>query len=212
FLSTLEHDLLRGVGGRLDSLLGQCMYFGLSFSRVGADFRGLLAPIFQNAALNYFQVALKIANKKFEENMESYNLLGVSSTSSNIPYSSQPSQLYPPTVLLDFHPLAAYCNNILTAFNDLRLCAPINLACNVAESLQRSLMEINRVILAFYRAEETTFNVEEKDQFGQFCATYVVDLLPYINKCLLALFPTNQISQILGVPVSDLTREVSTVF
>ncbi|XP_050416989.1 conserved oligomeric Golgi complex subunit 8 [Patella vulgata] len=207
FLSTLENDLQRGIGGRLDSLLGQCMYFGLSFSRVGADFRGLLAPIFQNAALSYFQAALQDANKKFEENMQSYNLLGISSTGSNIAYGTQTGQLYPPTVLLDFYPLAAYCNHILIAFNELRLCAPINLACNVAESLQRSLLQINRVVLAFNRAEETTFNIEEKEQFGQFCATYVVDLLPYINKCLQALFPTSQLSQVLGLPISDLIKE-----
>jgi len=65
FLQTLERDLGRGVGGRLDSVLGQCMYFGLSFSRVGADFRGLLAPIFERAALAGFTAALSDANTRY---------------------------------------------------------------------------------------------------------------------------------------------------
>ncbi|XP_025100038.1 conserved oligomeric Golgi complex subunit 8-like [Pomacea canaliculata] len=206
FLTTLEQDLERGIGGRLDSLLGQCMYFGLSFSRVGADFRGLVAPIFQRAALRYFEEALKEANKKFEENMQSYNLLGLT-TSGGLNYgASQAGQLYPPTVLLDFYPLAAYCNHVLTAFNDLRLCAPINLACQVAEALTRSLQEVNRIILAFHRAEETTFNQKEQAQFEQFCATYAADLLPYLNRCLQALFPTSQLSLMLGVSTSEIGR------
>ncbi|KAK3790082.1 hypothetical protein RRG08_020063 [Elysia crispata] len=153
FLATLQHDLEEGVGGRLDSILGQCMYFGLSFSRVGADFRGLLAPIFERATLRYFEAAMVEANKKFEENMQSYNLLGVTTTG-GLPFgvaSSQSGQLYPPTALLDFYPLAAYCNQTLSAFNDLRLCAPLNLAALVSISLHRSLQEVNRVILAFYR-------------------------------------------------------------
>ena len=65
FLQTLERDLQLGVGGRLDSVLGQCMYFGLSFSRVGADFRGLLAPIFERAALAGFTRAVNDANVRY---------------------------------------------------------------------------------------------------------------------------------------------------
>ncbi|XP_067679932.1 conserved oligomeric Golgi complex subunit 8-like [Haliotis asinina] len=208
FLSTLETDLERGVGGRLDSLLGQCMYFGLSFSRVGADFRGLLPPIFKKAALLNFKAGLKEANTRFEENMQSYNLLGVTSSGSISSYGSgtQPGTVYPPTVLLEFYPLAAYCNHVLTAFNDLRLCAPVNLACEIADSLQQSLLEVNRVILAFFRAEETTFNLKESEQFGQFCATYVTDLLPYLNKCLQVLFPASQLAQALGVSVTELHK------
>ncbi|XP_012945202.1 conserved oligomeric Golgi complex subunit 8 [Aplysia californica] len=210
FLATLENDLAQGAGGRLDSILGQCMYFGLSFSRVGADFRGLLAPIFERAAINYFASALKEANKKFEENMQSYNLLGLTTTG-GLPFgmgASQSGQLYPPTALLDFYPLAAYCNHVLAAFNDLRLCSPLTLACRVAEELQRSLLEVNRVILAFHRAEETTFNPKERDQFEQFCAGYAADLLPYMNKCLQAVFPPAQLAQALGLSVSEINRKV----
>lgn len=65
FLRTLEDDLDRGVGNRLDSVLGQCMYFGLSFSRVGADFRGLLAPIFQKTALRAFSAAIQDTNQRY---------------------------------------------------------------------------------------------------------------------------------------------------
>ena len=59
--------------------------------------------------------------------------------------------LYPPTVLLEFHPLAAYCNDLLSAFNDLRLCAPIAMVTEVTEALRRSFLEVNRIILAFHR-------------------------------------------------------------
>ncbi|RUS74291.1 hypothetical protein EGW08_017942, partial [Elysia chlorotica] len=209
FLTTLQNDLEEGVGGRLDSILGQCMYFGLSFSRVGADFRGLLAPIFERATLSYFDAAMVDANKKFEENMQSYNLLGLTTTG-GLPFgvaASQSGQLYPPTALLDFYPLAAYCNQALSAFNDLRLCAPLNLAAKISGSLARSLQEVNRVILAFYRAEETTFNQAEKEQFEHFCATYATDLLPYLSRCVQALFPPQQLARALGLSVTEVVKK-----
>ncbi|XP_064616180.1 conserved oligomeric Golgi complex subunit 8-like isoform X2 [Liolophura sinensis] len=208
FLQTLTSDLEQGVGGRLDSILGQCMYFGLSFSRVGADFRGLLAPIFQKAALQSFQQALVEANVRFEEAMQSFSLVSATSTISGISYSSstQGGQLYPPTVLLDFQPLAAYCNHILTAFNELRLCAPISLAIDVAMALQSSLLQVNKVILAFHRAEESAFDKVEREQFERFCEVYAKQLLPYLIKALHTLFPQSQLCQILGISQADLAK------
>lgn len=143
FLATLERDLERGVGGRLDSLLGQCMYFGLSFSRVGADFRGQLAPMFQRVAAETFRRAVWEAVDKFQEDMNLYTLIALPSvlggTIPAVAPSTQPGTLQPPMSLLDFQPLACFLNNILTAFNDLRLCCPASLAQEVTACLEDAL-------------------------------------------------------------------------
>ncbi|XP_044062690.1 conserved oligomeric Golgi complex subunit 8 isoform X2 [Siniperca chuatsi] len=143
FLETLERDLQRGVGGRLDSLLGQCMYFGLSFSRVGADFRGQLAPMFQRVAAETFRRAVREAVDKFQEDMNLYTLIALPSvlggTIPPVAPSTQPGTLQPPMSLLDFEPLAWFLNNILTAFNDLRLCCPVGLAQDVTKCLEDAL-------------------------------------------------------------------------
>ncbi|XP_054390024.1 conserved oligomeric Golgi complex subunit 8 isoform X4 [Pongo abelii] len=146
FLQVLETDLYRGIGGRLDSLLGQCMYFGLSFSRVGADFRGQLAPVFQRVAISTFQKAIQETVEKFQEEMNSYMLisapaiLGTSNMPAAVP-ATQPGTLQPPMVLLDFPPLACFLNNILVAFNDLRLCCPVALAQDVTGALEDALVK-----------------------------------------------------------------------
>lgn len=65
FLQVLEADLTRGVAGRIDSLLSQCMYFGLSFSRIGADFRPLIAPVFIRVAVNGYRHTLRTAKHRY---------------------------------------------------------------------------------------------------------------------------------------------------
>lgn len=74
FLTTLEQDLSHGIGSSLDSVVRQCMYFGLSLSRVGADFRGLLAPIFVKALSQSIEVSIVKAARKFELDMENFTL------------------------------------------------------------------------------------------------------------------------------------------
>ncbi|XP_056381912.1 conserved oligomeric Golgi complex subunit 8 isoform X1 [Hyla sarda] len=211
FLQVLESDLQRGVGSRLDSLLGQCMYFGLSFSRVGADFRGQLAPIFQRVATENFARAAKEAVEKFHEEMNMYTLISTTAVlSSSIPPvptpPAQPGTLQPPMVLLDFPPLACFLNNILVAFNDLRLCCPVALTQEVTNTLQDSLEKIVKSILTFHRAEEAAFSPQERELFIQFCTVFLEDLTPYLNRCLQVLFPPAQRAQILGVAPTHLSR------
>ncbi|OWK56685.1 Conserved oligomeric Golgi complex subunit 8 [Lonchura striata] len=187
FLRALRRDLERGVGGRLDSLLGQCMYFGLSFSRVGVDFRGQLAPLFQRVAADAFGKAVEEAVEKFREEMNSYTLISAPAVlggTAAVPVpTAQPGTLQPPMVLLDFPPLACFLNGLLVAFNDLRLCCPIALA-----------------------QDEAAFSGREQELFTQFCTAFLEDLLPYLNRCLQVLFPPAQIAQALGVPPTQLQR------
>ncbi|XP_061450574.1 conserved oligomeric Golgi complex subunit 8 isoform X1 [Rhineura floridana] len=210
FLLALEHDLQRGVGSRLDSLLGQCMYFGLSFSRVGADFRGQLVPVFQRVALLTFRKAIQEAVNKFQEEMNSYTLISVpaalGSAVSAAVASAQPGTLQPPMVLLDFPPLACFLNNILVAFNDLRLCCPVALAPDVAATLEEALGQVTKTILVFHRAEAVAFSSREQELFIHFCTTFQEDLVPYLNRCLQLLFPPAQIAQTLGVPPTQLHK------
>ncbi|XP_034535767.1 conserved oligomeric Golgi complex subunit 8 [Notolabrus celidotus] len=213
FLETLDRDLQRGVGGRLDSLLGQCMYFGLSFSRVGADFRGQLAPMFQRVAAETFRGAVQEAVEKFQEDMNLYTLISLPSvlggTIPPVAPSTQPGTLQPPMSLLDFQPLACFLNNILTAFNDLRLCCPVGLAQDITQCLEDGLKLVTRQILVFHRAEESAFSSREKELFVQFCCAYAEDLLPFLNRCLQVLFPPAQLALILGVPVTQLHKHGS---
>lgn len=217
FLEVLERDLQRGVGGRLDSLLGQCMYFGLSFSRVGADFRGQLAAMFQRVAAQTFLAAARQAADKFQEDMNVYTLISLPSAlagsggGGGIPTpaaapGAAPGVLQPPMSLLEFPPLACFLNNVLSAFNELRLCCPLGLAQEVSGGLQEALCKVSQQIVAFHRAEESAFSDRERELFGQFCSAYADDLLPFINRCLQLLFPPAQLALSLGVPVSQLQR------
>ncbi|XP_030622844.1 conserved oligomeric Golgi complex subunit 8 [Chanos chanos] len=210
FLETLDRDLQRGVGGRLDSLLGQCMYFGLSFSRVGADFRGQLAPMFQRVAMDTFRKATEEAVVKFQEDMNLYTLISLPSVlGSTIPTvapSTQPGTLQPPMALLDFPPLACFLNNILTAFNDLRLCCPVGLAQEVTKCLEDALLKVTKLILVFHRAEESAFSSREQDLFVQFCCAFAEDMVPFLNRCLQVLFPPAQLALILGVPPTQVQK------
>ncbi|KPP67248.1 conserved oligomeric Golgi complex subunit 8-like [Scleropages formosus] len=210
FLETLDRDLQRGVGARLDSLLGQCMYFGLSFSRVGADFRGQLAPMFQRVALETFRRAVDEGVEKFQDDMNHYTLISLptmlSSTLPPVPPTTQPGTLQPPMALLDFPPLACFLNNVLTAFNDLRLCCPIALVQEVTKCLEDALLKVTKLILVFHRAEETAFSSRERELFVQFCCAFAEDMVPFLNRCLQVLFPPAQLAPLLGVPATQISK------
>uniref|UniRef100_A0A1B6DKQ7 Conserved oligomeric Golgi complex subunit 8 n=1 Tax=Clastoptera arizonana TaxID=38151 RepID=A0A1B6DKQ7_9HEMI len=212
FITTLEEDLKQGVGSSLSSLLGQCMYFGLSFSRVGADFRALIAPIFIKTVTNNFENGVRNSTKKFESDMEKLTLGKNLSTLTQTAKTSQSTkQEHPPETLVEFYPLAEYCNNLVTALNDLRLCAPLAVADNISNCLKESLTSSAKTILSFYRQEQQALNSAEKEAFTRFCVCFGEQLVPYIQRCLHSIFKPADIAAHFGISTFQLLQQGFTV-
>lgn len=93
FLHTLEEKLpLIQDGTSLSNLLSQCMYFGLSMGRLGADFRSLLAPIFESNILQLVRTQLSTALEIFSLQLKRYRpVLSLAPISSNVSASSAAS-------------------------------------------------------------------------------------------------------------------------
>lgn len=206
FLNTLEADVNKDLGGRIDSVLAQCMYFGLSFSRVGTDFRPLLIPIFEKAIFQKFASAINAASLNFAENMQSYTITNYSVTSSVSANLTSDNVLQPPYSLLDFYPLAIYCNDVLIAFNELKLCAPVSLVSDTISVLEQSLESVVATTADFYAAEKSSLTDMEHERFQKFCLEFSQELIPHIEKCVGHLFPSSDITKILGVTPSEFVK------
>lgn len=202
---TLESDLQRGIDS-IDTILGQCMYFGLSFSRVGVDFRGLMVPIFTKTVHDTFAASISNVTRQFETDMDSFTLINKIASSSAADVKSN-DPLLPPDTLLDFHPLAIYCNGLLASLNELRHCSPVSLAHDVTAVLQASLEGVARILLNFYRQEQQAFGHTERDNFVRFCTCFSGDLVPFVQRCLAELFPPAVLMAHLGVNAMTLQKE-----
>lgn len=212
FLGTLESDLQMGNGiDSIDTVLGQCMYFGLSFSRVGVDFRGLMAPIFTRVIDGKFSAAVQLATRQFETGMERFTL--INKLSSALPTAGKRSAaandgpLLPPDSLLDFQPLAVFCNGLLGALNDLRHCAPVAVAQTVTQVLQQSLVDVANAVLRFHRQEQQAFGVAERDNFQRLIGCLCGDLVPFVQRCIHEVFPDAMLRMQLGLNAVQLQKE-----
>lgn len=205
FLKTLESDLSKGVTS-IDSILGQCMYFGLSFSKVGCDFRPLMIPIFTNTIATYFKNSIRKSVRSFEKNIEKFTLINKNHAS--VPWKSKTEDhLQPPESLLEFYPLAEYLNNVLNALNELRVCAPIAIIDEIVDTLKESLIIIAKSLLILYGQEQQAFTANSKDAFTRLCMCFADDLVPYIQKCVHIIYPPGNIALKLGIGVQTLQNE-----
>ncbi|KAH1019577.1 hypothetical protein HUJ04_009371 [Dendroctonus ponderosae] len=204
FLEVLEGDL-KSVSS-VESLLDQCMYFGLSFSKVGCDFRSLLIPIFTKQIMKNFSAAIGRAVAAFEKSIENFTL--INKNLPNIPWNNKHQDpLQPPDSLLEFYPLAEYLNNVLKTLNSFRICAPVAIVSEVVECLQRSLLIISRSIVNLYSQEQQAFTSSAKGAFTRLCMSFSDDLVPYVQKCVHIIYPPTQIASQLGITLQTLQDE-----
>lgn len=207
FLTILETDLNRSEITSYDTILGQCMYFGLSFSRVGADFRALMVPIFIKVIAQNFNAKISKITEQFELDMDNYTFINkVSINVLNAIGKIDPNSLSPPETLLNFQPLALYCNALLSALNDFRNCAPIALVNEITIRLQVSLKSVANNISKFYRQEKQALGVKERDSFVKFCCAFAYDLIPYIQRCIHDVFPINILTNQLSINAITLQK------
>ncbi|XP_071056156.1 conserved oligomeric Golgi complex subunit 8 isoform X2 [Onthophagus taurus] len=207
FLQTLEADLNSGISST-DSILHQCMYFGLSFSKVGCDFRPMMVKIFHKVILNNFSQSIIKATKSFEKNMERFTLINKNYPS--VPWKTNTKnnqdQIQPPDSLIEFYPLAEYLNQILTSFNELRLCPPVTIVNDIVLCLQSSLLVVCRAILILYKQEKQAFNANSNDSFTRLCMCFADDLVPYLQKCIHVIYPINLVASHAGIGVQKLQK------
>jgi len=118
-----------------------------------------------------------------------------------------PNSMHPPTSLLQFIPLALFCNALLGAFNALRLNAPLALAAPITTLVEKSMLLASKAILARYRQEELAFSSVEQQGVQRLCTCFADDFVPHVQKCLQSLFPVAGLAAHLGLSPQQIQKD-----
>jgi len=202
FLNVVKVDLASGAP-TTESLLGQAMYFGLSFARVGFDFRPLLAPIFLEAVERQLKLSLApdTCLSSFPSLLSNLNL-GRLTTPAPLTVHDPSS---PPMGLIEFTPLAHLANSVLGALNDLRACAPLSICFKVTTTIEELLSEACRRLLDWQSTQSRGWSDSESQGFSNLVAATSLLLLPHIQAALHAVFPPEQLCQVSGLSRPELS-------
>ncbi|CAG8586467.1 4548_t:CDS:2 [Ambispora leptoticha] len=191
----------------LSSILTQLMYCGMSLGRVGVDFRHLVTEYFEIAVLRIIRTMISETTNDFIEQFEdamrkehyssswmidekktslsSYmdsvpSLRTVASfTTSSVPSSA--SSFTPLVILMDYPPIGHLTNGYLSAFNSLRLLAPVSLYHPLGSHLSNSLASIADVLRRY--GDKLIEGQHNTVIMQVFSATFAKIFVPYITRC-----------------------------
>jgi len=210
FLCTLEADLPKIAASSLESVFSQCMYFGLSFGRIGADFRVLLVPVFSQVVWHRFDRSIHQAELEFSDSMASFSVIQSSSIQSSFSMHSLANsvdQVQPPYELMRFRPLAELCNAIIASLNELRCCAPVDLVDSAVKTLGNMLKNASQIIADFHRQEAGAQTANEREEFYKCLRLYRNEFLGHVQKIVALIFSPSLLSQQIGFSAGEILKE-----
>jgi len=180
-----------------EALLGQAMYFGLSFARVGFDFRPLLAPVFVSSVLRRFSSSLapSSALSSLPGHLSSLHLPRLPAPAP----PPRPDPATPPLALMDFPPLAHLANSVLGALNALRACAPVAACARVTREVEGLLVGAARAVADWQAAGCRSWGEPEERGFARLVQAIQILLLPHLQAALQAVFPPAHLAQVTGM-------------
>jgi len=213
FIEMLHEDIDRGLGDRLDSIYAQCMYFGLSFSRIRADFRATIVSLFHSYALNRFSISINNATDLFEDEIHTFT---ISSKNINLDLNRKivhRDPCIPPHELLDFPPLATFLNHVLIALNNMRQYAALALVFQVKEIMHTHLERIMVMLEKWARLESRSQLNKDTENVPTLCLVVCKYFLPYIDRALNIFFAPQKIQKLIGrVPVNVGNEETKSIY
>ena len=198
-----------GDGSSINSLLNQCMYFGMSMGRVGMDFRNVFANVFSKRILQLYLTRMEDGVMGFTESLESHQALQLSKSLVHVPVvkkdsheaslNASSSQMMgsgavgspgfePPAGLMSHPSLAVLCNEYLGALNELGQCAPASLAFPIAETTAVSLANVSKCIEKYSISNQHQLGADDIEVFTKFCHVFTAELVPHIIKCTTCVY------------------------
>lgn len=190
FLENLGEHLPRLVD-RFNTVLGQCMHFALSLGRVGLDFRALLPPLFERAILDLISSRIEVATADFIQDMPTMALLAHPTIVDNESSDGLANAPIAPLSLMAHPILAKLTNSYITALNDLRECAPLEIGHDVGECMAKSVLNISISLQGFYETHLNTMDQKEINIFKGLCKLFIETLVPCLVRCVDAIYPAS---------------------
>ncbi|CAG8604813.1 6758_t:CDS:1 [Funneliformis caledonium] len=174
----------------LSSILTQLMYCGMSLGRVGVDFRHLVTRYFEEGVERIIKKIISDGTQVFldelKQAIKNINLpntwMIVDKKSTNLIESSIRSSSFTPLViLLDYPPIAYLTNAYLTAFNSLRIVAPVSLYYTLGDYLSWNLLTISETLRNY--GNLLVDNNHDTTVLQGFNATFARSFVPFITRC-----------------------------
>lgn len=109
---------------------------------------------------------------------------------------------HPPPQLLTFHPLAVYCNEVLTLLNFVGKVPLPQSMVELVTKLNGSVSRVGHELEGWGEGEWVTWEGMEQQLFGRMRSFFEQLLVPHLDKCFKKIYPPTQLAFVTGLNVA----------